>query len=283
MFREVSEWSLRFAWSGMFARPSQARVLCYHSVHPKLALSHRPDGFREQVRYLINEGYRIVPLRDLRVLSDGGASGLDKFVVITFDDGYSDNLEYASHILAEFGVAATFFVVAGMVHTQRRNSDAGHRLYSSRPMLSTDDVKALSELGMEVGSHTWDHCLAAEKCRLDPLGFRQSLVDAKEFLESLTNQPCESFAYPNGQRGAFDDLTTAVVREVGHSCAVTTIWGAVQQSPDFWRLPRCEIKHTDSLDVFAEKLSGKYDYLTYCHRLLSYRRTWRVKHRTDVS
>lgn len=94
------------------------RVLCllYHRVNPvKDRIYHltvSPDNFEEQIRYL-KEHVRI-----LRFEEDWKESGGDG-VVLTFDDGYADNYEYALPILEKYHVPATIFVSTGYVGSGR--------------------------------------------------------------------------------------------------------------------------------------------------------------------
>lgn len=90
------------------------RVLCllYHRVHPVkddiYHLTVSPRNFEEQIRYLKNH----VPI--LRFEEDWTRADGDG-VVITFDDGYADNYEYALPVLEKYQVPATIFVSTGYV------------------------------------------------------------------------------------------------------------------------------------------------------------------------
>lgn len=90
------------------------RVLCllYHRVHPVqdniYHLTVSPKHFEEQVRYL-KRHFHI-----FRFEEDWSESGEDG-VVITFDDGYGDNYEYALPILEKYQASATVFVASGYV------------------------------------------------------------------------------------------------------------------------------------------------------------------------
>ncbi len=94
------------------------RVLCllYHRVNPVkddiYHLTISPDHFEEQVRYLKDH----FPI--LRFEEDWTKPGGDG-VVITFDDGYADNYEYALPILEKYGIPAAIFISTGYVGSGR--------------------------------------------------------------------------------------------------------------------------------------------------------------------
>ena len=71
--------------------------------------------FDEQVRYLTSH-FRVVTPDDLPEVC---LTPHDRYVLITFDDGYRDNYELALPILKRHGAAATFFVTTGVVDHPR--------------------------------------------------------------------------------------------------------------------------------------------------------------------
>lgn len=89
---------------------SRVLTLFYHRINNLENDFHRlcvsPENFRHQIQYLKNN-YYIVRFEDDWTMTDSDA------VVITFDDGYLDNLEYAVPILEEFEVPATIFISTG--------------------------------------------------------------------------------------------------------------------------------------------------------------------------
>lgn len=95
---------------------SPVLVLLYHRVtrldsDPYL-LAVTPDNFRAQMEY-VKHNFPI-----LRFVEDW--TGAPKpSVVVTFDDGYADNLFEALPILEEFDIPATFFVTTGPIETGR--------------------------------------------------------------------------------------------------------------------------------------------------------------------
>src|SRR5437870_3556674 len=89
-------------------------VLCYHSIHPtKSFASATPVVFSQHLDWLA-ERCDVVPLAQI-VRGGATEARARPAVVITFDDGYLDNYEYAFPILASRGLPATFFVTVGLL------------------------------------------------------------------------------------------------------------------------------------------------------------------------
>ena len=101
-------------------------ILCYHRVLPdeQRRAYHDPDlvvtpeVLRAQCRVLA-ERYTVATLGAALAAEPGPRHPARPLAVITFDDGYRDNVFYAAPILREAGLTATFFVVAGLVDTER--------------------------------------------------------------------------------------------------------------------------------------------------------------------
>lgn len=67
---------------------------------------------------LIRRNHRPVSLTDMAAAL-GKGSVLRDAVVVTFDDGYADNLEVALPLLEQYEIPATFFVAAGYIGARR--------------------------------------------------------------------------------------------------------------------------------------------------------------------
>ena len=99
---------------------SRALLLLYHRVAEVTTDPHSlcvaPEHFAAHLEVL-KERYRCLPLPDLpRKL---GLAGRRPAVVVTFDDGYVNNLYNAKPILERHGIPATVFVATGYLGRDR--------------------------------------------------------------------------------------------------------------------------------------------------------------------
>jgi peptidoglycan/xylan/chitin deacetylase (PgdA/CDA1 family) len=102
-------------WNGLL-------VLNYHRIgKPNGSLldwdlwSADEETFDQQVRYLARN-FDLIGLDDLQqVLQRPLESTINRFVMITFDDGYRDNFELAYPILRSHNATAAFFVTTGFI------------------------------------------------------------------------------------------------------------------------------------------------------------------------
>ena len=90
-----------------------ALVVLYHRVaeleqDPQL-LSVRPDNFYNQVRYF-KEHFDVLSIHELYSFLRDKKKFPERAVVLTFDDGYADNLYNALPVLESLQVSALFFI-----------------------------------------------------------------------------------------------------------------------------------------------------------------------------
>jgi len=95
-------------------------ILAYHRVLPendeRIALTQcgmyvTTRTFEAHMGY-ISKNYKVMSLEDLHEAKD-----LSRTCIITFDDGWSDNYEYAYPILKKYGFPATIFVSTSLMGT----------------------------------------------------------------------------------------------------------------------------------------------------------------------
>jgi len=104
-----------------FKRINSILILFYHRF-TNLGLDPRnlcviPSKFEDEIQYLKNN-FNIISSSDL-ISSFKKGIFPRRSIIITFDDGYSDNYYIASRILKKHNVPATFFITAGIINSTR--------------------------------------------------------------------------------------------------------------------------------------------------------------------
>src|SRR3954447_19379433 len=113
----------------------------YHKVtaaRPN-SIAVSPESFEAQQRFL-GEHYSVVSLQAVRQRCRGEAALPRRAVLLTFDDGYADNLEIAMPILSAAGHPAAIFVPTDFVGSSKPlPHDA--RLSVPNPTLTWDQLR----------------------------------------------------------------------------------------------------------------------------------------------
>lgn len=209
-------------------------ILTYHNIskppkgvsHPGLYLS--PDQFRRHMWMLRVRGYRGVSMDDGLPYLRGEKTG--KVAVITFDDGYQDNLENALPVLREFGFSATCYLVSDCLGSYNR-WDA-ELLKVRKPLMDVAAVRQWLDAGMRVGSHTCSH---PHLPRLEREAKRREIIASRLKLEALLGVSIEHLCYPFGE---YDEECIEAATEVGYVTAVTTKRGTPRRDTRLLALPR---------------------------------------------
>lgn len=221
-------------------------MLMYHAVAPGTGTPAWPWAvsmrrFCDQLDFLAAEGYA-TPTMDELVASPPRRPG--RTAVITFDDGYVDNLA-ACEELKKRGMRASFFIVSGSVGRTPAWRDDGR---PAARLLNGDELRAMRAEGMEIGSHTVNHTRLTD---LDDIGLMDELEESKRALEDLLGERVGSFAYPYG---AWDARCAEAVRKAGYSAACTTRSGWAQRDNAPYQLRRLTVSNRDTLGSFARML-----------------------------
>jgi peptidoglycan/xylan/chitin deacetylase (PgdA/CDA1 family) len=233
---------------------SGVAILNYHNVAhapsgaalPKLYVA--PEEFARQMRWLKRLGLRGVSLSE--GLWHLERARTRRVVVLTFDDGYADNLQYAAPILRELGFGATCFIVSGCVGTY--NTWDAEKLHVRKPLMDAQQLRSWLAAGFEIGSHTRSHPHLDE---LDDAQADAEIAGAKADLEHLTGTRIDHFCYPYGSVNARIATRAAAA---GYRSAVTTQRGLARAADNRFLLPRVSINGGKGLLRFVLKAGTPY-------------------------
>ena len=222
-------------------------MLMYHAVLPGKTPPAWPwavsmQRFHNQLDFLATEGYATPTMGEL--LATPVRTWPKRTAVITFDDGYVNNLD-ACEALQRRGMRATWFIVSGSIGNEPAWTADG------RPrgrLLNAAELREMQESGMEIGSHTVNHVRLTE---VDDLRLMQELTDSRQTLEDILGNTVGSFAYPYG---AWDARCANSVKQAGYTGACTTRTGWALRDENAFQLRRLTIFNTDTTSTMARKL-----------------------------
>ncbi|HEY9151182.1 MAG: polysaccharide deacetylase family protein [Gammaproteobacteria bacterium] len=222
-------------------------MLMYHSVQPGAAKPDWPWAismrrFREQLDLLAAGGWTTTTMAELAAKPDRWP---ERTLVITFDDGYADNLA-ACEELHSRGMRATWFIVSGSIG-RAPGWEADRRPHGR--MLDAGELREMHAAGMEIGSHGVGHVRLTE---VSDDRLLEELALSKTTLEALLGEGIDSFAYPYG---AWDARCESAVRRAGYRYACTTRTGLALKDAHPLRMRRLAVFNHDDAGSLARKLS----------------------------
>jgi peptidoglycan/xylan/chitin deacetylase (PgdA/CDA1 family) len=215
-------------------------VLMYHSIDYEKGNELRipKEKFREQMKYLKDEGFNPISLEELYSHMLLGTKVLEKPIVITLDDGYGDNYTNAYHVLKEFRFKAAIFMITGVMDTGSQ-------------YLTVEQIKEMDKNGVKIESHTVSHP------NLDTLSYSQQLKeleDSKASLEKVLGRDINYIAYPYGK---FNKDTLKAVEAAGYKMAFSTEGGLAQISNGIYKLHRIYVSDKHNMQKFKQFVNMK--------------------------
>ncbi|MGY3887773.1 polysaccharide deacetylase family protein [Aeromonas aquatica] len=209
--------------------------------------------FEKHLKLMKWLGYETLTFRDLA--DKGFIHRLQygkKYLMITVDDGYRDNLTRMLPLLEKYGYKAVVYIVTGEDHNRW---DVEHPTHPDTPvaLMNGEEIKALVASGhVEIGGHTLTH---PRLSRLAPEAQAHEIRANKERLEQLLGHPLLSFAYPYGDLN--DDAKTQA-SAAGYRFAVATNSGPRAMHQDPFQIRRIAIfPRTDAFGLWR-KIRGNY-------------------------
>jgi peptidoglycan/xylan/chitin deacetylase (PgdA/CDA1 family) len=231
-----------YSWKGV-------RVLAYHRVsddEDELAVS--PARFTQHMQALADADVQVVDVEEALSHLDNNPNG--RYVCITFDDGYRDNLEQAAPVLERLELPARIYLATWVI-----DGNARFDWYASQPpLLSWDEIRDMAETKLfSFGAQTRTHPILP---RLSDEDAWDEIAGSKRDLEERLGGGVTGFCYPGG---LFRDRELEYVRRAGYVEGVTCEPGVNTKEQPRESLRRTMIDRRDTASDFRAKISGLYD------------------------
>jgi peptidoglycan/xylan/chitin deacetylase (PgdA/CDA1 family) len=224
-------------------------VVMYHRVDataPSDTISQRltisPVQFAQELHSIARLGLHTIGIAELAhdiAMHQSPA----RAVLLTFDDGYSDQFAYAFPILERFGDRATFFINVTTIGTPNH--------------LSWGNIETMSRAGMSIECHGMSH---ADLSRLSAAAQRYQIDGCIAALSAHVPGTPLAYAYPSG---AFNAQTLLLVRHAGLLFGFTTDPRFQNDPQSPYELTRIRVMSAMSDAFFSERLERTHTYVDF--------------------
>jgi peptidoglycan/xylan/chitin deacetylase (PgdA/CDA1 family) len=227
----------------------QVPILVYHRFGPVVAdrMTVTTPVLAAQLRYLHENGYTVIPLRQLVAYRLGnGPLPPPRSVVLTVDDGHASVYTQMFPLIKQYRIPVTLFIYPSAI---------SHASYA----MTWEQLRELRDSGLfDIQSHTyWHPNFQHEKKRLTPEQYEKfvelQLTKSKDILERQLSVHVDMLAWPFG---IYDDELINKALAVGYRAALTLDRRAARPSDRLMALPRYLMTDGDRGSVFARLVSG---------------------------
>lgn len=207
-----------------------AVILQYHHVSATTpaSTSVTSEQFREQMQYLHDHQFNVLPLSDIVNAIKSQQTLPAKTVAITFDDGYRSIATTAHPILKEYGFPYTLFVSVEPIKRKYGN------------MMTWDELVALSKDGAEIANHSWGHEHLIRRLPQETQAqwikrIEQNIDQTEAAIAEATGQNLKMLAYPYGEYNA--DIEAMLAKKgyvaLGQQSGAAGIYSSLTALPRF--------------------------------------------------
>ncbi|MBU0580989.1 MAG: polysaccharide deacetylase family protein [Candidatus Margulisbacteria bacterium] len=196
-------------------------ILMYHHIRTPQEkdsaiykdLSCSRNIFLEHLSYLKKAGYTTITFWDLYNHFYKHQPLPPKPIILTFDDGPRNNWQAFLDLKANQQKGVFFIITCTL---------------GSKKHLTREQLQAINEAGMEIGSHSVSH---PDLKNVTKAALKTELENSKKVLEDLLHKKIISFCYPSGQ---YNEVVSNQLKKAGYYFARTTNSGISSiQGKDF--------------------------------------------------
>lgn len=241
-------------------------VIMYHSLLKDEKLQNdytvSPTLFENDLKYLAENGYTTVVVKDLTDYVYGKKSLPEKCIMLTFDDGYYNNYVYAYPLLRQRGMRAVVSIIGSQtaLFTENGEENAYWSHLRAERLRETEDV-------FEIQNHSWNlheygerrGCLrrsGEDEARYAKL-LHEDTEQTQQLIEEIGLPAPECYTYPFG---ACSEESERILREMGFLCTLgceERINTVTRDPESLYQLGRFNRAAFESTDDFLRRALGE--------------------------
>lgn len=232
------------------SREFSVPILLYHRFGPTVAdsMTIRTPVFEEQLKYLRDNGYKVIPLRQVvDFYLRKGPAPPPKSVVIVEDDAHKSVYTDMLPLVKKYNVPVTVFVYPSAVS-------------NAKYAMTWDQLRELKKTGLfDFQSHTyWHPNFKKERRKLPSADFdrlvESQLRKSREKIEKELGGKVEMLAWPFG---IYSDDLLRRAGSLGYRVTFTIEPRHVTPAESVMALPRYLMSNGDQGKAFAQILAGR--------------------------
>jgi len=224
-------------------------ILLYHRFGPTVAdgMTMKTSVFEEQLKYLRDNGYKVIPLRQLVswYQKKGPAPG-PKSVVIVEDDAHKSVYTDMLPLAKKYNVPVTVFIYPSAIS-------------NAKYAMTWDQLRELKKSGLfDFQSHTyWHPNFKKDRKKMAPAEFDKSvtmqLSKSRAKIEKELGVAVDMLAWPFG---IYDDELLGRASAAGYVGTLTIERRHANGGESLMKLPRYLLINADQGKAFAQILAG---------------------------
>jgi peptidoglycan/xylan/chitin deacetylase (PgdA/CDA1 family)/glycosyltransferase involved in cell wall biosynthesis len=242
------------------AVPAFMPVLMYHKIpEAPIATKHQifvtKENFAKHLAYFKSHAITPITFQDYQDFASGRRP-LAEFprrpIVLTFDDGYTDNYTNLLPLMQQYGYRGVLYLLGDFEMRHNQWDLAVDPTEPRAEIMSEAQKQVFVAAGWEIGAHTLTHPHLAS---LPAAAAAHEMAASKAELERRLGAEVISFAYPYGDLNA---ETKRLAAEAGFTYAVATDSGGMHLEDDRMQIFRINMFPHESASSLFKKTSSWY-------------------------
>lgn len=227
----------------MKGKNKHVNVIYYHDIvagEGNGAQQTNVEMFKKQMEYIAEKGYKTITFDDIENGED--ISFKDKYVLITFDDGWRSNYSEIFDFMKEKNIKYNIFLAVGEISN---NPD----------YLTWEQIREMHNSGLVgFGAHTYSHVSMKDIGEID---IQKEIDEANEKIFEEVGVYPSDFCYPYGQFTEYSN--TFLLENTKYKRIYTSEHDFSYSVGEKIVFGRSSINSAESFKTFVNKLNGKYN------------------------